>query len=142
MAMSDTTFDRNILGSEAAKLLEVLLERADEAGRAQMPTTTLLKASGLTQGALVRARNALTQHGLLRTEPGFSTNGLRGANVYALNLVALGPTSTPVHEGESDQNRASEPQSAASPASSRLREASSEGQSPRKGFLARLLRRS
>lgn len=142
MAMSDTTFDRSILGFEAARLLEALLERVDESGRAQVPTTVLLKASCLTQGALIRARNELTQGGLLRTEPGFSANGLRGANVYAVNLGLLEPTSASTMEGESGQNRASEPQSTASPAPSGLREASSEGQPSRKGFLARMFRRS
>lgn len=142
MAMSNTTFDRNILGSEATKLLEALLERADEVGRAQVPTTALLKASGLTQGALVRARNALTQHGLMRTEPGFSANGLQGANVYILSDGLLAPSSTSIPEGESGQNRASEPQKTAPPAPSGLRVASSGEPSARKGFLVRLFRRS
>jgi hypothetical protein len=85
--MTDVTFDRSVLGYEAGKLLEALLDRVDGAGRAQVPTTALLKASGLTQGALVRARTELTQRGLLRTEPGFSANGLRG-RTYTPSIFA------------------------------------------------------
>jgi hypothetical protein len=39
----------------------------------------------------------LASHGLLRTEPGFSPNGLRGANVYVLNIAVLEV------DGESDE---------------------------------------
>lgn len=140
--MTDTTFDRSSLGFEAVRLLEALLERADDAGRAQVPTTALLKASGLTQGSLMRARNELTRNGLLRTESGFSANGLRGANVYTLNLGALEPASTSISGGESGQKRTSEPQNEASPAASVVRDASSDEPPARTGFLARLLRRS
>lgn len=140
--MSDMTFDRSILGSEAGKLLETLLERADETGKAQVPTTALLKASGLTQGALMRARNELTRNSLLRTEPGYSANGLRGANVYALNLGLLERTSTSIPGSESGQNRAGEVQSATSSAASTVQGDSEAGQSPRKGFLGRMFRRS
>lgn len=83
------TFDRSALGHEAARLLEDLLGRVNEVGRTQVPTSTLLGSTKLTQGGLMRARNELTRHQLLRTEPGFSDNGLRGPNVYVLNMCAL-----------------------------------------------------
>jgi hypothetical protein len=88
--MSDVTFDTATLGSEASKLLTVLLSHAHSDGRAQVSTAGLLKETGLTQGALVRARSELTRHRLLNVERGYSANGLRGANVYILNRYALG----------------------------------------------------
>lgn len=66
--MSENTYDRSALGHEAGKLLDALLKHVNEIGRAQVATSTLLKDSGLTQGALVRARAELTRNGLLRTE--------------------------------------------------------------------------
>jgi hypothetical protein len=140
--MTDVTFDRSILGYEAGKLLETLLDRVDGAGRAQVPTTALLKASGLTQGALVRARTELTQRGLLRTEPGFSVNGLRGANIYALDLRLLGGGSSDVPGGESGQNRTGDLPSSTTPATSSGSATSTEDGGARKGFLSRLFRRS
>jgi hypothetical protein len=140
--MTDATFDRSVLGYEAGKLLEALLDRVDDAGRAQVPTTVLLKASGLTQGALVRARNELTQRGLLRTEPGFSANGLRGANIYALNLRLLGDGSSDVPDGESGQNRTGDLPSSTGPATSLDSATSTEGGEGRRGLLSRLFRRS
>lgn len=140
--MSDTTFDRSILGFEAARLLETLLERAGEDGRAQISTAALQKASGLTQGALIRARTELTQHGLLRTESGFSANGLRGANVYSLDLVALGPVSSVLPDGEPVQNRTHEASVTPLPGASELRSASEGGDRARSGFFSRLFRRS
>jgi hypothetical protein len=139
--MTDATFDRSVLGYEAGKLLETLLDRVNDAGRAQVPTTVLLKASGLTQGALVRARTELTQRGLLRTEPGFSANGLRGANIYALDLRLLGGGSSDVPAGESGQNRTANPLSPATPAPSPSSAASSEGVGERRSLFSRLFRR-
>lgn len=140
--MTDTTFDRDVLGSEAAKLLEALLEHVGDEGQGQVSTATLVKASGLTQGGLVRARTELTQHGLLRTEPGFSANGLRGANVYLVNLAALGLASPQVSEGESDQNRTEISDADPSPAQSAVRTASSEQNQVRPGLFSRLFRRN
>lgn len=140
--MTDTTFDRSVLGFEAAKLLETLLERVDDTGQAQVPTTALLKASGLTQGALVRARTELTQHGLLRTEPGFSANGLRGANVYFVNTAALEATSSGVLGDEAGQNRTGIPQAILPPAGSQVRSDSDEGNQVRRGWFSRLFRRT
>ena len=107
--MDASTFDRNSLGFEAAKLLDVLLEHVNEIGRAQVPTYALLKETGLTQGALVRARSELTRESLLRTEPGFSSSGLRGANVYVLNMTVLDPPSEELPEPGSLEGEAEEP---------------------------------
>src|SRR5690606_41398213 len=98
--MGENIFDRSVLGSEATKLLDVLLDHVNEIGRAQVATSTLQKESGLTQRALVRARTELTQASLLRTEPGFSPSGLRGANVYVLNMTPLEPASIQTSEAE------------------------------------------
>jgi hypothetical protein len=103
--MNENIFNGSALGGEARKLLEALLKHVNEIGRAQVPTTVLLNDTGLTQGALVRARNELTQRKLLRTEPGFSASGLRGANVYVLNMTTLEPPLEEVPEGESGQMR-------------------------------------
>lgn len=98
--MTDDIFDRSTLGREAGKLLETLLTHVNEIGRAQASSTALLKSSGLTQGALVRARSELVRSGLLRVEPGLSSSGLRGANVYVLNMAVLEPSSTEILEDE------------------------------------------
>lgn len=140
--MTDTTFDRSVLGSEAARLLEALLETVGDTGQAQVSTPVLLKASGLTQGAFVRARTELTRHGLLRSEPGFSANGLRGANVYTLNLAALGVTSSAVSGGESIQNRTSSGPVVPSPADPATSPASKGDDATKTGFFSRLFRRS
>lgn len=103
--MNENTFDRDSLGFEASKLLDVLLEHVDENGSAQVPTATLLEDSGLTQGALVRARSELTRQFVLRTQPGFSASGLRGANVYTLSrsvLAAPSSPSEPVEDGSEE----------------------------------------
>lgn len=94
---TEHTPDRIAFGHEAQRLLAALLEREEE-GRVQISTPHLLKATGLTQGALIRARTELTQNSLLRTETGFSSSGLRGANVYILNLEALRPVPPPAPE--------------------------------------------
>jgi hypothetical protein len=91
--MGENIFDRSVLGFEAAKLLKVLLEHVNEIGRAQVASSDLLRGSGLTQGALVRARAELVRESLLRVEPGFSASGLRGANVYVLNMTVIDPPS-------------------------------------------------
>lgn len=103
--MDSHTTDRSVLSSEAGKLLQVLLA-ADETGRVQISTKHLMRESGLTEGALMRARDELTRSDLLRIEPGFRANGLRGANFYVLNMLALDPskgadavTAEPVVEG-------------------------------------------
>lgn len=98
--MSEGTFDRNALSGEAGRLLDALLLHVGETGRAQVSTSALLGDSGLTQGALMRARTELNQFGLLRTEPGFSASGLRGANVYVLNVAVIEPPSSPILEDE------------------------------------------
>lgn len=102
-------FDRSVLSGSAARLLDVLLEFADAQGRTQVPTSTLAGRTGLTQGGLMQARNELTRHGLLRTEPGFSANGLRGPNVYRLNLGELAPASSASSADESGRSEASLP---------------------------------
>jgi|SRR5690606_989321 len=140
--MSDTSFDRSVLGFEAAQLLQALLEKAGEDGRAQVPAADLMKASGLTQGALLRARTELTQRGLLTAERGYSANGLRVANVYTVNRTALGLVSSTVPTGESGQNRAAEVPITRQPADSQVRTDSSEPRAERKGLLARIFRRS
>lgn len=103
------SFDRSTLSHEGARLLDSLLGHVNEIGRAQVPTAVLLKDTGLTQGALVRARSELTTSSLLRTEPGYSNSGLRGANVYVLNMVALEPPSSLLPEGETGRSEAEEP---------------------------------
>lgn len=110
--MNEGTFDRDSLGFEAAKLLDVLLEHVDDDGRAQIPTATLLEESGLTQGALIRARTELTREVLLRTEPGFSASGLRGANVYVLNMTVLDPPSETVRTAGTLEAEPEEPSTA------------------------------
>lgn len=103
----DHGFDRSLLSAEAHALLEVLERFADPDGRTQVPVSVLLGNTGLTQGALLRARGELTRHGLLRTQPGFAANGRRGPNVYTLNRPALESPSgaSPASEGgESGQS--------------------------------------
>jgi hypothetical protein len=92
--MSENVFDRSVLSGEAGRLLDCLLNHVNETGRAQVSASDLLMESGLTQGALVRGRAELAHAGLLRIERGFSPSGLRGANVYVLNLTAIKPSST------------------------------------------------
>lgn len=79
------TPDRSALSGEARKLLEALLKR-QRGGRAQLSAAQLLEVTGLTRGALLRARAELTRNGLMRTESGFSAVGLRDSNVYVLNM--------------------------------------------------------
>jgi hypothetical protein len=137
--MSERIFDRKVLSGEAGKLLDALLDHVNEIGRAQVPSSTLLKETGLTQGALVRARGELTRQSLLRTEPGFSSSGLRGANVYVLNMTAIEPPSEPVLEDESGRTVAEEPDVPAHPVSGEVPAPSGRHRSSRKGFLRRFL---
>jgi hypothetical protein len=139
--MNENTFDRNVLSSEAGKLLKALLGQVNEIGRAQVPTTVLLKESGLTQGALVRARTELTQQGLLRTEPGFSSSGLRGANVYVLNMPVLDPPSSDVLEDEIGRTPAEDSIAAAHPVSGEVPAPSGRHRSDRQGVWSKLFRR-
>lgn len=139
--MSDMMFDRRMLGFEAATLLDVLLKHIDAIGRVQIPAATLAAETGLTQGALTRARTELMRHCLLRTEPGTSATGLRVANIYVLNLCVLEPPSTLVLEDESGQNETGEPGEGSRPASMPVRGDSSEGGPARRGVWARLFRR-
>jgi len=106
--MSANAFDRTALSNEAGKLLDTLLGHVNEIGRAQVPSPVLARESGLTQGAMVRARAELTRACLLRTEPGFSSSGLRGANVYVLNMSVIEPSSSEVPEGETGRTHAEE----------------------------------
>lgn len=101
--MRETAFDKRSLGNEAGKLLEALLKHADGQDEVQMSTSALTEASGLTQGGLTRGRTELTEHLLLRVSKGYSENGLRGANLYTLNLPALGTRSEPDSPGEPGQ---------------------------------------
>lgn len=139
--MADNTFDRNVLSSEAGKLLTTLLGHVNEIGRAQVPTTSLLKESGLTQGALVRARNELTQHSLLRTEPGFSSSGLRGANVYVLNMTVIEPPSTDVLEGETGRTMSDDSDEPGHLVSGEVPAPSGRHRSERSSLWGRLFRR-
>ncbi len=107
--MSENIFDRSVLGFEAAKLLEVLLSHVNEIGRAQVASSDLLRQSGLTQGALVRARSELVRESLLRVEPGFSASGLRGANVYVLNMTTIEPPSVQLPNSGTREGDAEEP---------------------------------
>lgn len=134
-------FDRTTLTREASALLDALLSFVNEVGRTQVPTSTLLGHTGLTQGSLMRARGELARHGLLRTEPGFSASGLRGANVYTLNLCKLDPSFGASLEGESGQKRASHSAPTSRPAMEPL-PTPSRGRHARPGWLARLFRRS
>lgn len=140
--MSENTYDRSALGYEAGKLLDALLKHVNEIGRAQVPTSTLLKDSGLTQGALVRARTELTRNGLLRTEPGFSATGLRGANVYVLNMTAIEPPSEPILEDETGRIEADDSDAAGHQVSGEVPAPSGRHRSERKGFLRSLFRGS
>lgn len=135
--MSERIFDRKVLSREAGKLLDVLLEHVNEIGRAQVATSALLKETGLTQGALVRARTELTQQALLRTEPGFSASGLKGANVYVLNMTALEPASESDSEDETGRITAEEPVGAGHLVSGEVPAPSGRHRSERKGFLRR-----
>ncbi|AYD81273.1 hypothetical protein SEA_KELA_105 [Streptomyces phage Kela] len=136
--MGENIFDRSVLSSEATKLLDVLLDHVNEIGRAQVATSTLLKESGLTQGALVRARTELTQASLLRTEPGFSSSGLRGANVYVLNMTTIEPASVQDSEVESGRIGAQDRDVAGQKESGDVQAASGRHRGERKGFWKRL----
>lgn len=103
--MSDAPFDRNLLSREASWILEALLGRADDRGEVQISTSVLASVSGLSQGALARGRSELVSHLLLREAKGYSANGLRGANVYTLNLLLLNPPSVPNPAGEPGRHR-------------------------------------
>lgn len=140
--MSDMTFDRKALGFEAGVLLEVLLKHIDAIGRVQIPAATLAKETGLTPGALTRARTELTRHCLLRIEPGTSSTGLRVANTYVLNLCVLEPPSTLVLEEESGQNATDGQSSSPGPADSSVRRDSGDAQPVRKLLWDRWFRRS
>lgn len=109
--MSESIFDRGALGHEAGKLLDALLNHVNEIGRVQVASSVLLKETGLTQGALVRGRAELVRSGLLRVEPGFSGSGLRGANVYVLNMTAIEPPSKQILEDETGRTDTEEPDS-------------------------------
>lgn len=140
--MGENTYDRSSLGHEAVKLLDALLTHADELGRAQVALTTLLKESRLTQGGLVRARSELTRNGLLRTEPGFSSTGLRGANVYLLNTIAIERPSGEILEDETGRIEANDPDAAGHLVSGEVPAPSGRHRSDRKGFLRGLFRGS
>jgi hypothetical protein len=140
--MGEGIFDRNALSPEAAQLLEILLRHTDEIGRAQISTTALLRDSGLPQSALTRAREELSSQSLLCVEPGYSARGLRGANVYVLNLGALEPPSDISSTGESGENVTEGTASAASPADPGSSVEFARPTSGRKGWWARLFRRA
>lgn len=128
------TFDRSVLSHEGVRLLEELLERVNEVGRTQVPTSTLLGATRLTQGGLTRARGELVRHQLLRTEPGFSANGLRGPNVYVLNMCVLEEQPEPSPEEPRVPEQRSGPEEVLPP--------SSGPRHARKGWLRSLLGRA
>lgn len=132
--MDGNAFDRSFLGSEAVRLLDVLLKHVNEIGRAQVPLTLLLKESDLTQGALMRARTELTRANLLRTEPGFSSSGLRGANVYVLNMPVIEPSSVQVPGDESGRIVTDEDEGAGHRDSSRVPAPSRRHRGERKSF--------
>lgn len=132
--MNANDFDRTSLSDEAVKLLDALLAHVNEIGRTQTPSSVLLKESGLTQGALVRARGELTRAALLRTEPGFSSSGLRGANVYVLNMAVLEPPSVLIPEGESGRTGTAEGDGPGHPVSSDVPAPSGRHRSSRKSF--------
>lgn len=139
--MSDVTFDRSVLGFEAALLLETLLDNVNAAGQAQMSNAALMEGSGLKQGPLIRARTELIANGLLRIEPSIAPNGLRGPNVYHLDMPSLRPVSRPVPGGESGQNQTEQPSKEPPPAVQAVRGSSADSGEERRGFLGRLLRR-
>lgn len=138
--MTDTTFDRSTLGFEAVQLLETLLARADSDGKAQISTAALLKESGLAQGGLVRARTELIQRQLLRVERGYSSSGLRGANIYHLSAEVTARSSAGTG-GESVQNRTEEEGALVPPAASPVRGDSEVPREGRRGLLSRLFGR-
>lgn len=140
--MSANAFDRTALSNEAVRLLDALLAHVNEIGRAQIPSSTLLKESGLTQGALVRARAELTRASLLRTEPGFSSSGLRGANVYVLNMTVIEPPSEPITEDESGRTGAGEDDGPAHLVSGEVPAPSGRHRVERKPFWKKFLGRS
>lgn len=137
--MSANAFDRTALSNEAEKLLDALLVHVNEIGRAQIPSSVLSKESGLTQGAMLRARAELTRACLLRTEPGFSSSGLRGANVYVLNMPVIEPSSTAILEDETGRIDTDEPESAGHLVSGEVPAPSGRHRSDRKPFWKRLL---
>lgn len=132
--MNANAFDRTTLSNEAARLLDALLVHVNEIGRTQTPSSVLLKESGLTQGALVRARGELTRAALLRTEPGFSSSGLRGANVYVLNMAVIEPPSTEIPESESGRTPTMEDDGSIHPTSGEVPAPSGRHRSDRKSF--------
>lgn len=140
--MSENVFDRGALSSEAGKVLDALLTHVNEIGRAQVSTSDLLKGSGLTQGALVRGRAELTRAGLLRTERGFSSSGLRGANVYVLNMTVIEPPSIPFQEDETGRMEADEPETPGHLVSREVPAPSGGHRGARKGFWKGLFNRS
>jgi hypothetical protein len=140
--MSESIFDRSALGHEAGKLLDALLDHVNEIGRAQVSSTALLKDTGLTQGALVRARSELLRSGVLRVEPGFSGSGLRGANVYVLNMTAIEPPSTTVPGDETGRTDADDSDAAAQPVSGEVPAPSGRHRQERGGLWRRFLGRS
>lgn len=140
--MSENIFDRSILSGEAGKLLDALLRHVNEVGRVQVASSILLKQSGLTQGALVRARSELTRANLLRTEPGFSSSGLRGANVYVLNMLAIEPPSEQNSEGETGRIETEEPDEPAHMVSGEVPAPSGRHRSERKGIWKKVFGRT
>ena len=140
--MSEGTFDRTALGSEAGALLEALLDLADDEGRTQASIGTLMKASGLTEAALARARSMLTQNLLLRTEPGYSSSGRRGANIYTLSRAVLEPAFPDIMEGESGQTGTGEASLTLAPAVPPVPEGSRHRKVEAPGFWSRLFRNS
>ena len=140
--MSDATFDRSLLGSDATRLLEVLLERVNEIGRVQIPTTALLAASGLSSSAFRQARVELSDQSLLCVEPGHSPSGLRGANVYVLNMGALTSPSTSFREREPDQKGMDEMQLPSVTPDSEVAAPDGTSSPTRKSVWARLFRRT
>lgn len=135
----DGTFDRDALSREAILLLDVLLRHASSTGRAQVPSSDLLTEGGLTQGGLVRARGELVRSGLMRVEPGFSQSGLRGANIYVLNMLAIETPSGPSFQDEPERIRTTDFVLPGHPDSADLPAPSGRHRSRGRGFWSRLL---
>jgi hypothetical protein len=138
----DGTFDRDALSTEAILLLDVLLRYANSTGRAQASSSDLLKGSGLTQGGLVRARGELARSGLMRVEPGFSPSGLRGANIYALDILTITEPSGSSFQGESTRNETKGFVLPGHPDSEEVPVPSGRHRSGGRGFWSRFLRGS
>lgn len=139
--MSEATSDLTALGNEARTLLEALKQDANDDGRVQLSLAALTKRSGLTQGALVRARSELTRNLLIKVEKGYSNNGRRGANVYVLSKSLFEPVSLAPMEGESGQSRAEELTVVPAPAVSLAPAPSKDPEATRSSIWSRMFRR-